>query len=294
MLRPMAGVWPRGSMNMRVSKSMRGRRLAIAMLRVVSLTRLRPPSPGMPARSVIRVVAPEGRPETQIWSPSRVTAAPGTGGSSRTQSCGVEIVAADGGDGEVDAGARRLGLRLGGDAAHQDAGGAARLVQLLHDRLVVGGAFGGGLQRLDRLGRAVQHLQRVGHQQQRRHLRGAVSTVEKFCQAACRAWRASGGVRCICASANASHCAGVASPWAMRRSRAAIAAGQSCLRIAAAAACLGLLAGLRGAAGGEARGQGAGIGIAVGFQAGQGEVVRPGGTRRRARAVPPAAIRNAA
>ncbi len=33
---------------------------------VVSFTRLSPPSPGMPARSVMRVVAPDGRPETQI------------------------------------------------------------------------------------------------------------------------------------------------------------------------------------------------------------------------------------
>ena len=60
---------------------------------------------------------------------------------------------------------------------------------------------------------------------------------EKFCQAACKARVASGGVRRICASANASHCAGVASPWAMRVSHAAAAAPQSCLRIAAAAAC---------------------------------------------------------
>ncbi len=82
---------------------------------------------------------------------------------------GVEIVATGGGDGEIDAGARRFGLRLGGDAADKDAGGAAGFIQLLHDRLVIRRAFGSGLQGLDRLRRPVQRSQRVGHQQQRRH-----------------------------------------------------------------------------------------------------------------------------
>ena len=57
-LSPIAGIWPCGSRNMRVSKSMRGRRLPIAMASEASLTRLRSPSPGMPARNVTFVVVP--------------------------------------------------------------------------------------------------------------------------------------------------------------------------------------------------------------------------------------------
>ena len=129
----------------------------------------------MPARSVIRVVAPEGRPETQIWSPSRVTAGALDWRLELHPVLGVEIVAARGGDGEVDASARGFGFGFGGDAADQDAGGAARLIQLLDDGLVVAAVArsAAASSAWICLGRAVQRLQRVGHQQQRRHLRCA-------------------------------------------------------------------------------------------------------------------------
>ena len=142
-----------------MSKSMRGRRLAIAMARLVSLTRSRPASPGIPARNVIRVVAPEGRPETQsvaLASDRRALA----GGSSRTQSAAWKS-------------SRRIGATVkstqarGGSVSGWRRRGApgcrwpTRLVQFPHDRLVVGRAFSRTFQRLDRLRRPVQHLQRL-------------------------------------------------------------------------------------------------------------------------------------
>ena len=193
---------------------------------------------------------------------------------------GVEIVAARGGDGEVDAGARGFGFGFGGDAADQDAGGAARLIQLLDDGLGVGGggALGGGLQRLDLLGGAVQRLQRVGHQQERRDLGGAVLDVGEILP---------GGVqRVACIRRCAVHLRiGQRQPLRRRGVAQGNAAfegsdggGPVGLADGGGSFCLGLLAGLRRATGGEPRGQRAGVGVGVGFQAGESELVRPGGT----------------
>ena len=96
---------------MRLSKTTRGWRLGMATLPKLSRVTVTPPSPGMPARTVMRVVAPCGRPETQIRSPSRVTAAPGTGGASTIQSCAMKSLRRLGG--EVKARHARAGSASG-------------------------------------------------------------------------------------------------------------------------------------------------------------------------------------
>ena len=167
---PSAGVWPRGSTNMRVSKSMRGRRLAIATESDGVLHQAQPAF----ARHAGAQHDPRGGTGRQPGDADLIALAGHRRALDRRIEphpvLGMEIVAPRRCHGEVDAGARRLGLGLGGDAAHQDAGGAPRRIQRLADLRVVRRPLGRGFQRLDRLGRAVQRLQRVGHQQQRRHL----------------------------------------------------------------------------------------------------------------------------
>ena len=85
----------------------------------------------------------------------------------------MEVVAPRGGDGETDAGARRIGLRFGADLADQHTGCTAGIVQRLTDRGVVRPAFLRRLQRDDRLCRTVERLQRLSNQQQRWHFGGA-------------------------------------------------------------------------------------------------------------------------
>ncbi len=191
----------------------------------------------MPARSTIRVVAPEGRPETQIWSPSRVTAAPCTGGSSRTQSSAwkssrragatVKSMQARGGSASGSVATRRIRMPVARRASSSFCTivllSGARSAAASNAWIACAGRF--------RACNASAINRSAGTS-------GApLSAAVKFCQAACKARLASGGVRRICASASASHCAAVASPCAMRVSHAAAAAAQSCLRIAAAAAC---------------------------------------------------------
>ena len=255
MLSPMAGVWPRGSRNIRVSKSMRGRRLAMAMFSAVSLTRLRPDSPGMPARSTIRVVAPDGRPETQIWSPSRVTAAPCTGGSRRTQSSAwkssrragatVKSMQARGGSASGSVATRRIRMPVARRASSSFCTIAllsgARSAAASSAWIACAGRFSACS--------ASAISSRAGTS-------GApLSTAEKFCQAACRARLASGGVRCICASASASHCA--AAGIALRDARLPGGRGGGPVLLAdrGGGCLLCLLARLRGAAGGKPRRQ---------------------------------------
>lgn len=52
-----AGAWPRGSTNRRVSKATRGWRFGMETLPKASRVTATPPSPGMPWRTVMRVVA---------------------------------------------------------------------------------------------------------------------------------------------------------------------------------------------------------------------------------------------
>ena len=91
------GAWPRGRMKKRLSKRMRGCRFGMAMRTGVSRFSRSPSSPGRPARRTSRVAWPKGSPTAQSWSPSRVTARPGMGGSARTQSCGCQSVRRAGG-----------------------------------------------------------------------------------------------------------------------------------------------------------------------------------------------------
>ena len=274
---PSAGVWPRGSTNIRVSKSMRGRRLAIATLNVVSFIRLRPASPGIPARSMICVVAPDGRPETQIWSPSRVTAAPCTGGSSRTQSSAWKSSRRAGAT--VKSMHARGGSASGSARTWLTSTPTARRVSSSTWRiaLVVRRPLGRRLERLDGLRGPVQRLQRVGHQQQRRHLLGARIDCGEVLP---RSLEGMVGVgRC---AAHVGHRqrhplrrrrVAQADPGLQRsgRGRPVLLADRHRCRL------FRLAPRLRRAARRIACGQGVGVGVAVGLQTGQFEVGSPRG-----------------
>ena len=247
----------------------------MAMFRVVSLTRLRPELAGHTGAQH----DPRGGTRGQAGDADLVALA----GYCRALHLriethpvpGVEIVAAGGGDREVDAGARRFGLGLGGDAADQDAGGTTRFVQLLHDRLVVRRTFGGGLQCLDRLRRAVQHLQRVGHQQQGRHLRCAGLRGREVLP--------SGLEGVVGPGRSAAHLRlGQRQPLcrrciALRDARLPRRCGTCPVLLAdCRGGCLfRLLARLRRAASGEPRCESTFVCRAVGLEARQGEVIRP-------------------
>ena len=71
-----------------------------------------------------------------------------------------------GGTEKRDAGARRIGFRLGAHAAHDQAGGAAGVGQHGLVVRVVGRALHHLLKRLRRLVLAIHRAQRIGHDQQ--------------------------------------------------------------------------------------------------------------------------------
>jgi hypothetical protein len=193
----------------------------------------------------------------------------------------MEVVAPGRRRGEVDAGARRLGLGLGADAADQQAGGAAGVGQDLAQLRVVGRALGRRLQRLDGLCRPVQHVQCVGHQQQGGDLVGAgldrAEVAPGGLQGAVGLGR--GAVHLRLGEGDPELRAGLAPR--VTQSDAGFQRGRGGGPVVSAdrhvGLRLGLAAGLRRAAGGETLGQQGGVGVGIGGQAGQGEVVRPGG-----------------
>ena len=197
-----------------------------------------PPSPGMPARKVRRVVVPGGRPETQISSPSRVTALSGTGGVSRTQSLRREVGTANRRDGEFQAGTRGIGVGFGAHLAHQHADRALR----------VASATSGMRDCPAPAPPPPANTSTACASRSSACSASAISSMPGFppfpalllddaCQAASSARRGLGGVRRDCAVARSRYCFAVASPWAIRASRAVAAAGQSCFAMAAAACC---------------------------------------------------------
>ena len=173
----------------------------------------------------------------QIWSPSRVTAAPWTGGSSRAQSSAwkssrragatVNSMQARGGSASASVATRRTRMPV-----------ARRVSSSLCTIVLSSGARSAAASSawIAWAGRSSAFsASAISSSDGTSAAPG--SELEKFCQAAWSAWLGSGGVRRICASASDSHCAALASPRAIRVSHAAAAAAQSGLRIAVAAAC---------------------------------------------------------
>ena len=186
---------------------------------------------------------------------------------------GVKIVAPRWRRGELNAGARWVGLRLGADTADQQSDGEAGVGQALAQLRVVGRTLGRRLQRDDLLRRAVQRLQRVGHQQQRWDLvRPGIDGTEIL---PCRLQGAVGlGRRAVHLGLGERHpdfCVGLAQRDAgFQRGRGG---GPVALTNRGVGLRLGLAAGLGGAASGEALGEKRHVGIAVGRQTGQREIV---------------------